>query len=134
MLQETLDEMRLSSFIVDGKELLTAPLPFGELEIVDIETDPYILNLVTLLQSIGAPYFDFATSARVHPEKGRRYFKITRPSCTPFSITITHNGSDVYHYTESLQEGQWFGGGWSALGYGAVTHSTPINCQTITQY
>ena len=134
LLQETLDEMRLSSFVVDGKELVSTPLSFGELEIVDVESDPYVLNLVTLLQSVGAPYFDFANSTRVHPTKGRRYFKLTRPSCTPFSITITHNGSPVYHYTDEVQEQQWFGGGWSALGYGGVTHSTPIDCQTITQY
>lgn len=134
LLQGTLDEMRVSSFIVDGVELLSAPLAFGELEIIDVEDDPYVVNMVNTLQSVGAPYFDFQVSSRVHPEKGRRFFKLVKPACTPFSITITHNGSPVYQYTQESQQQQWFGGGWSDFGYGSAFYGTPINCQTITQY
>lgn len=132
--QGTLDEMRVSSFIVDGVQLLSAPLPFGELKIIDVESDPYVINLVNTLQSVGAPYFDFQVSSRLHPEKGRRFFKLIKPACIPFSITITHNGSPVYEYTQESQRQKWFGGVWSELGYGSAYYGTPINCQIITQY
>jgi hypothetical protein len=130
----TLADMRLASFVVDGIELVPTPLTFGELEIIDVGGDPYVTNLVDLLNSVGAPYFTFAISTTIHPDRGRRYFTIKRPACTPFRILITHTGLDAYLYTHEEQKQKWFSGSWSALGYGATTHTIPEDCVTTTEY
>lgn len=130
----TLDDMQIESFTVDGIEQLTAPLGFGEIKILDIDGKPYIANLVDALNSVGAPYFTFEYSNRVHPQRGLRYFRVKRPVCVPFRILITHNGNDAYLYTQDEQKTKWFDVTWEPLGYGATTHDTPENCVTTTEY
>jgi hypothetical protein len=135
MRQATLDNLKVASFVVDGIEYITTPIGFGNVNIIDMGGQPYVMNLVDTLNSIGVPYFTFGTSNRSHYAKGKRFFKIKHPACIPFQITIEHSGSDVYLYTELEQKTQWFTPGtWSAIGYGTENYTDPIDCQTITEY
>ena len=132
MYQSTLDTLKISSFIVDGIELIGTPVGFGLLSIIDIGGEPYVTNLVDTLNSIGAPYFSFAYSDRAHISKGLRFFKIKRPSCYTFSITIQESGVDVYLYTESSQGSKAFSGTYEGFGYNEITE--PENCQVTKEY
>lgn len=133
--QATLDDMAVASFQVDNIELLSAPIPLGKIKIVGIDANPYITNLVDVLKSIGAPYFTFEYSNRLHPQKGKRFFTIKRPACYTFRILITLNGDDCYLYTDTEQLSQYFTPGtWSALGYGTETFTAPDNCVQTTEY
>jgi hypothetical protein len=132
--QSTLNSWLVSSFIVDGIELLTAPVALGYIDIIDIGGKPYVTNLVDVLNSIGAPYFSFSYSTRLHPEKGLRYFKIKRLSCIPFRITITVGGNDGYYYTQDEQKQAIFQAGFDDLGYGSTFTGVPENCIITTEY
>ena len=135
MRAETLDDMRLASFVVDGIELIDTPLPFGTLKIVDVGGYQYVTNLVDLLNSVGAPYFSFGISVRTDPNKGKRFFSLKRPACTPFKILITNNGNEVYLYTNEEQKTKWFSGStWEPFGYAGDTYDEPIDCVTLTEY
>lgn len=134
MRQDTLDDLKVDSFIVDGIELLTAPVSFGYVNIVDVGGYPFITNLVDTLNSIGAPYFSFGISTRIHPNRGARFFTVKRLACVPFRIVITLNGSECYLYTQAEQKEKYFSGTWSALGYAPDTYTAPIDCTTVTEY
>ena len=135
MLQETLNDLQITSFKIDGVEFLTSSIDLGYIKIIDIGGRPYVTNLVDALNSIAAPYFAFAYSTRVHPSTGLRYFSIKHPACQGFEIIISKLGDPVYRYTESEQGTKWFdSGSWNPFGYGSPTHSTPIDCKTTTEY
>lgn len=132
--QATLNSWLISSFVVDGIELLTAPVALGLIKIIDIGGKPYVTNLVDTLNAIGAPYFSFSYSTRLHPEKDLRYFKIKRLACIPFSITITVGGSDGYIYTQDAQQQAIFQSGFADMGYGSSFIGIPENCIQTTEY
>lgn len=134
MQQSTMDQLTVKSFIVNGVELIDTPVGFGMIEIVDRGGLPYVMNMVDTLNSIGAPYFFFKPSLRVHPDKGMRYFSLKRPICHTFTIEIQLIGTVVYRYTDKIQETNYFGGGFGDFGYNATFHGTPIDCETTTEY
>lgn len=134
MRQSTLDDLRISSFVVDGVELISTPVTFGQLKFIDVGGKPYITNLVDKLNSIGAPYFSFNYSTRVHPEKGLRYFKIKHLVCTEFEIVISELSTPVYRYTNTQQQQAVFQVGWGQMGYGSEFTDVPENCITTTEY
>lgn len=134
MRQSTLDDLRISSFIVDGVELISTPVTFGKIKFIDVGGKPYITNLVDKLNSIGAPYFSFSYSTRVHPEKGLRYFKIKHLVCTEFEIVISDISTPVYRYTHEQQQQAIFQVGWGQMGYGSAFTDVPENCITTTEY
>lgn len=135
MRQDTLNDLKISSFLVDGIELLAAPVGFGDIKLVDIGGMTYVMNLVDTLNGIGAPYFSFNLSTRNHPEKGKRFFKIKRPVCVPFTIIISSFGDEIYKYTQAEQQTQWFTPGtWNDFGYGSELIGVPENCVTTTEY
>jgi hypothetical protein len=134
MRQSTLDNLRVTSFVVDGIELVTSPVTFGKFRFIDVGGKPYVTNLVDTLNSIGAPYFDFGYSSRSHPEKGLRYFTIKRLVCTKFEIVISDLSVPVYRYTESEQQQAVFQAGWAQMGYGSHFTDVPENCITTTEY
>lgn len=133
--QDTLSQMRIASFMVDGQELITTPLSLGFVNVVDIGGMPFVTNLVDTLNSVAAPYFYFLPSTRSHPEKGKRFFTIKHLACQPFRILITLDGEDTYLYTQDQQLSQYFNPGtWEAIGYGSETFTEPDNCSTVTEY
>lgn len=132
--QSTLDDMLLESFEIDGIELLSSPVVFGTIKIIDIGGKPYVTNLVDVLNSVGAPYFSFDYSTRIHPEKGLRFFTLKRLICHEFRILISISGSDAYEYTQSSQLQKIFSGTWDPMGYGSEFVSIPENCQQTTEY
>lgn len=135
MYQETLDALKLTSFVVDGIELVTTPIGFGLIKIVSIGTDPYVMNLIDTLNSVGAPYFSFDLSTRTHPTRGRRFFSIKHLACIPFRIVIKNGDNEVYLYTQSEQKTQWFTPGtWNDFGYTPDFYGEPIDCSTTTEY
>lgn len=132
--QSTLDTLAVTSVKIDNKEILTADVPLGALNIIDLGGGPYVTNLVDALNSIGAPYFVFEYSTRQHATKGSRFFKIKWPYCQGFEIIISESGSPVYRYTQDEQQEQWFAGSWGALGYGGETYTAPDNCEITIEY
>lgn len=134
MRQGSLDNMRISKFRVDEVELLDAPVDFGTKNVIDIGGKPYVTNLVDALNSIGAPYFLFSYSNRLHPQKGLRFFKAKWPACQGFEIEITLYGEPVYRYTHDSQAQKWFGADYSPLGYGDEFYDEPIDCQVTIEY
>ncbi len=134
MRQSTLDNMKISSFLVDGVELITTPVGFGTINIINLNGKPYVTNLVDTLNTIGAPYFSFDYSTRTHASRGKRYFTIKRLACHSFKILITQSGEDCYLYTNTEQKQKYFSGSWSALGYSPTLHTEPENCTTLTEY
>lgn len=132
--QSTLDDLNISSFKIDNIEQLASPLSLGQLNMVDISGGVYVTNLVDTLNKIGAPYFFFDYSTRLHATKGLRFFKIKHPACQTFEIIISDVGSEVYRYTESVQQEQWFAGTWGAIGYAPETFTAPDNCVTTVEY
>lgn len=134
MRQATLDALLITSFEVDGIELLSAPVGFGDVQISDVGGKPFVMNLVNALNSIGAPYFSFGVSTRIHPTRGARFFTIKHLACVPFRILIKLSGAECYLYTQAEQKQKYFSGTWSALGYAPETFTAPTNCQTVTEY
>lgn len=135
ILQDTLNDLKVTSFKVDDVELLVDPVSLGTINIIDIAGRPYVTNLVDALNSIAAPYFAFGYSTRVHPEKGLRYFSLKCPACFGFEIIISDLADEVYRYTNTEQGTQWFGGvGWQPFGYGSQFHTTPIDCIITNEY
>jgi len=132
--QSTLNDLKVTSFKIDDKEILTAPVAFGSINIIDIAGRPYVTNLVDTLNSIGAPYFEFGYSTRVHATKGLRFFTIKHPACQGFEIIISDISDPVYRYTHDEQQEQWFAGSWGAIGYAPETFTAPDNCQTTIEY
>ena len=132
--QATLNDMLITSFVVDGFELLTAPVTLGLLNIVEINGFQYVTNLIDALNSIGADYFSFNLSTRTHPEKGKRFFSIKHLACVPFRILITYQGEEAYLYTQAEQKTKWFTPGWVDMGYGSGLYGEPIDCITVTEY
>ena len=133
--QATLNDMLITSFVVDGVELLTSPVGLGLLNIVEVNGFQYVTNLIDALNGIGAPYFSFNLSTRTHPEKGKRFFSLKKLACVPFRILITYQGVDTYLYTQAEQQTQWFTPGtWNDIGYGSGIYGEPIDCITVTEY
>lgn len=131
--QETLDDMTLSSFKINGIEFAASPISFGKLKIVDVRGKQYVMNLVDALQSVGAPYFTISVSEREEGNnKGMRWFKIKRPICHTFSIQIKINADVAYEYTETAMKQYLFSG---STGFGYTNqHNAPIGCVTTTEY
>ena len=133
--QTTLDDIVISSFKVDGIEQLTLSVDLGILNIVSIGGRAYVTNLVDALNSIGVDYFSFSYSPTAYSEKtDGRWFKIKYPACQTFEIILTDSGGDVYRYTESEMQQQWFGTGYSAFGYNGETFDVPQNCIETVEY
>ena len=132
--QSTLNSLKIDSFIVDGIELLTAPVSLGNIKIVDVGGYPFVMNLVDTLNGIGAPYFSFGISTRIHGTRGARFFTLKRLACVPFRILITLDGAECYLYTQDEQKQKYFSGSWDALGYDTETYTEPIDCVTTTEY
>lgn len=132
--QSTMDSLNVSSFKIDNVEILTAPVGLGQLNIVDYGGGSYVTNLVDTLNSIGAPYFVFEYSTRTHDTRGQRFFRIKRPACQSFEIIISDGLDEVYRYTESAQQSQWFGGSWGSIGYAPETFTAPDNCESTIEY
>ncbi len=132
--QSTLDDMRLVSFMVDGIELVSSPIGFGLLNMIDIAGQSYVMNLLDVLNSVGAPYFSFNLSTRTHPDKGKRFFSVKRLACIPFRIVIEYDGEEVYLYTQDSQQTKWFNPTWEDFGYGSEFYGEPIDCETTTEY
>lgn len=135
MRQSTLNDLKVSSFVVDGKELLTSPVSFGNIKMIDMNGYRYVMNMVDTLNSIGAPYFSFDISERVDGTRGKRFFKIKHLLCIPFKILITNDGEEVYKYTQDEQKTKWFSGDtWEDFGYSPNFYGEPIDCVTTTEY
>ncbi|MGL6008487.1 MAG: hypothetical protein ACRC1D_03445 [Culicoidibacterales bacterium] len=134
MRQSTFNALRITSFIVDGIQLLSAPVTLGQRKFIDVSGRPYITNLVDQLNSIGAPYFSFSYSTRVHPQKGLRFFKIKKLVCNEFEIIVSENSNEKYRYSDTQQQQKVFQSGWSQMGYGTQFMSVPENCLTTTEY
>lgn len=135
MRQDTLDDLKIDSFMVDGVELLTSPLSLGYVNIVDVGGYPFVTNLVDALNSVGAPYMTFGISTRIHPTRGARFFTIKHLACVSFRILVTLNSAECYLYTQSEQQTKYFTGGtWDDLGYAPDFYAEPIECTTVTEY
>lgn len=134
MTQSTLDSLSITKFEVDGVSVISSPVSFGIIKIINILGRPFVANLVDTLNSIGAPYMTFDYAYRLDPVKGARFFTIKKPICQGFIIEISNSTEVLYRYTESLQEQTWFGSGFSAFGYGANLYSEPENCIQSTEY
>jgi hypothetical protein len=132
--QSYANTLRISSFIVDGIELLSAPIAFDALKFIDVGGRPYLTNLVDKLNSVGAPYFSFNYSTRIHPEKGLRYFTIKHLVCYDFEIVISENSTPRYRYTNTQQQQAVFQVGWDQMGYGSAFTDEPENCINTTEY
>lgn len=135
ILQDTLNELQVTSFKVDGKEYVAVPESLGIINVIQLSGKPYVTNLVDTLNSFGVPYFTFGYSTREFVEKGDwRFFSIKYPVCQSFEIIISDSGGEVYRYTntESLQ--QWFGGTWSPFSYSGTDFGEPLGCQTVIEY
>jgi hypothetical protein len=133
--QGTLDDLTISYFTVDGINVIgSTPVPLGILKIVNINGRPFITNLVDALNSVGAPYMSFSYGTRISAAKGARFFTVKRPRCTPFEIIISFGVDEVYHYSDTVQEEQWFAGSWGPLGYGVESYTVPENCVITTEY
>jgi len=63
-----------------------------------------------------------------------RFFKIKRPACQAFEIIIEQSGSEVYRYTQDIQEQKWFGASFEPFGYGAEEYGEPENCVNTIEY
>lgn len=135
MRQATLDMLQITSFMVDGVELVTSPVGFGDINIVDVGVNKFVTNLVDALNTFGAPYFTFGMSQRIDPERGTRFFWIKRPACKSFKIEISSGEAIVYLYTQDVQQTAWFtGGAFEDFGYAASTYGEPIDCVITTEY
>jgi len=133
MTQATLDDLKISSIILEGIQYVTTPISLGLLNIVNIGGLPYVTNLVDVLNALNLPYCSFQYSDREHSTKGLRYWKMKRPACWQFEIVIQSAGLDVYKYTDSTQQTKWFGA-WANFGYGGDTIGVPENCVTTKEY
>lgn len=140
MLQATLDNLRISSIIIDGIEQLTAPIQFGFINIVEVGGSPFVTNLVDALNSIGLPYFLFSYSQKVHPgtpSKGLRYFNVKYPACQSWQILITEadGTTEVYKYSNLEQATKWWTpSAWDAFTYGGIDIDAPEDCAEFTEY
>jgi hypothetical protein len=134
--QITLDELQITSFIVDGVEYIVAPVSLGIISLAQIAGRPYCTNLVDTLNALGIPYFTFGYSSRIFtPKDDLRFFTIKHPLCQGFEIVIEDTSGPVYRYTHDSQQQAWFGGpSWSDLGYGSEFYSEPENCINTTEF
>jgi len=132
--QSTLNDMQLASFVVDGIELVSSPINMGLLKMVNVGEMQYVMNLVDVLNSVGAPYFSFGISTRTHPQKGKRFFSLKRPACTPFKIIVNYHGLEIFKYTQEEQKTKWFSAGWEDFGYGTEFYGLPIGCKQTKEY
>ncbi len=132
--QSTLNTYNVSSFIVDGIEILSEPVLLGIVKFIDIAGSPYFTTLVDTLNSIGASYFTFSYSNRTHPDKGLRFFKIKRLLCTTFEIIISDGATPKYKYTNDSQEQKVFALDWEPMGYNSEFTDVPENCIQTTEY
>ncbi len=135
ILQDTLDDLFVSSFKVDNMEYITAPVSLGIVNMIQLAGKPYVTNLVDTLNSLGVPYFTFAYSTRDFAEKGDwRFFTIEFPACQAFEIIISDAGGEVYRYTNTETQQQWFGGSWSPFSYSGTDFGEPLGCTTVVKY
>lgn len=132
--QGTLDSMTLTAFEVDGISVISSPVSFGVIKIINILGKPFIANLVDTLNSIGAPFMEFGYGLRLDSLRGARFFTVKKPVCTGFLIEISNSEGVLYRYTDALQEQSWFGTGFSALGYSTNEYTEPENCIITTEY
>lgn len=132
--QETLDELSITSFKVNGVEKLEAPVDFGIINIVEFANKQFVMNLVTALNDLGMDYFTFRPSTRDYPDKtDARFFKIKRPACWGFEIIISDADGEVYRYRDYDQAQQWFDASWEGFGY-INEFTEPLDCLTTIEY
>ncbi|MCB0542103.1 MAG: hypothetical protein KDC70_01210 [Saprospiraceae bacterium] len=135
ILQDTLDDLQITSFTVDGKEYVTTPVSLGVVNVIHFFGQPYVTNLVDALNALGVPYFTFDYSTRAFAAKSDwRFFSVKYPTCQSFEIIVSDSGGDVYRYTNDTSEQQWFGGTWSPFSYSGTDFGEPLGCTTILEY
>lgn len=132
--QETLDDLSVTSFKVNGIERLLAPVDFDIINIVELAGKQFVTNLVDTLNDLAIDYFTFRPSTKDYPEKlDARYFKIKWPACWNFEIIISDSGGEVYRYRDFEQHQQWFDATWTGFGYDSDI-TEPADCITTIEY
>jgi len=132
--QDTLDELEITSFKVNGIEQLDAAVDLGIIKVVELTGNHFVINLVDALNGIGIDYFTFRPSSQVYALKDDlRFFKIKHPSCWNFEIIISDLGGEVYRYRDYDQAQQWFDATWEGFGY-TNEFTEPNQCVTTTEY
>ena len=131
--QETVDSLQITSFKLNNKQLLDAPVGFGILNVVGVYGQSYVTNLVDALNSIGVPYFTFNYSGKTSTKPDGRFFSIKRPICYNFEILIEDSDGVVYRYTD-LEQWQSVFGTEQPMGYMAESYDEPIDCVITTEY
>lgn len=136
MSQQTMDDLSITSFAVDGIEQLTAPVEFGIINVVSINGKAFVTNLIDALNGLEIPYFRFKPSEQDYPEKtDLRYFKIKRPACQTFRIEISDGDGVVYFYSDTEMGSAWFtAGDFEPFGYAGNPISEPSACVTTVEY
>jgi hypothetical protein len=133
--QDTLDELSVTSFKVNGIEQIDSPVDFGIINVVEIGGKQFVTNLIDTLNSIGIAYFSFSPSTKDYPGKNdARFFKIKYPACWGFEIIISDSGGEVYRYRDFDMAQKWFGATWEPMGYSGTPVSTPQDCVTTVEY
>ena len=132
--QDTLDDLSVTSFKVNGIERLTSPVDFGIIKIVQMAGKPFVTNLVDTLNALAIDYFTFRPSTKDFIDKlDARYFKIKWPSCWSFEIIISDTGGEVYKYTDFDQSQMWFDATWEGFGYSNEL-TVPEDCIITVEY
>lgn len=132
--QDTLDALTITSFKVNSVEKLTAPKDLGIINVVQIVGKQFVTNLVDALNDLEIDYFTFAPSTKDYALKeDLRFFKIKRPACWSFEIIISDVDGEVYKYTDSVQQQQWFDASWEGFGY-TNEFTVPLDCVIATEY
>lgn len=133
--QDTLDELSITSFKVNGIEQLTEPVDFGIINVIHLNGKQFVTNLVDALNGLEIDYFAFAPSTKDYPEKDDlRYFKIKHPACWNFEIIISGVEAEVYRYRDYDHHQQWFDATWEPFGYAGNPVSVPADCVFTTEY
>ena len=134
MSQQTLDDLSISSFKVDGIEQLSAAVDFGIINVVSINGKAFVTNLIDALNGLEIPYFSFKPSERDYALKtDLRFFKIKRPSCQTFEIIISAE-AEVYRYRDYDMASKWFDADWDGFGYDADEITEPLGCVETVEY
>jgi hypothetical protein len=132
--QDTLDELEITSFKVNGIEQLDAAADMGIIKVVELTGNHFVINLVDALNGLSIDYFTFRPSSQVYALKDDlRFFKIKYPSCWNFEIIISDLGGEVYRYRDYDQAQQWFDATWQGFGY-TNEFTAPNECVTTTEY
>ena len=125
----TFNNLRITSFIADGKQYVNAPIALGVMRVIDQGAGAYVTNLIDKLNELRVEFFDFYYSQRVAGGKPA-FFSISRPACIAFEVIISDGTNPVLRYTHDAQGQRWQGGGWQAFQVGSSSFDVPDNCAT----